>query len=245
MSPSRVRIPPSPFFVRSLHGGLSGRSASNLAIWLVEGRERRSYRCRNGWSLRVSRIRVWLMVVPLIVCGCEAAHRLLDRFISADGAPERELFERSGYGSSLMSPLLAFAGALVLAGLASHLIRGNEGRCRPPWWIFVVSPAVAFSLQEQVEFALAHGRPSLGVFLRVGFLVGLTLQVLFGLSALAVARCLFRVADVLVEIGRRPSCASVARQARRARACASERLASSHLLRSGDLTRGPPVLASI
>jgi hypothetical protein len=199
---------------------------------------------RNGWSRRVSRIRVWLMVVPLIVCGCEAAHRLLDRFIGADGAPERELFERSGYGSSLTSPLLACAGALVLASLASHLIRVDGRHCRPPWWIFVVFPALAFSLQEQVEFALAHGRPSVGVCLRVGFLVGLALQVLFGLSAFAVARCLFHAAEVLVEIGRRPSCASVARRGGRSRARAFERLASSHLLGSSDLTRGPPVLAS-
>jgi hypothetical protein len=155
------------------------------------------------------------------------------------------LFERSGYGSSTVPLLLAIAGALVLAGLASHLIRGNDDRRRPPWWIFVVTPILAFSLQEQLEFALAHGRPSLGVFLQVGFLVGLALQVLVGLSAFVVARSLFHVADVLDELGGSPSCASVARNAGRLRACAFDRLASSHLLRSADLTRGPPVPASV
>ena len=188
----------------------------------------------------MSRLGAWLLAVPLILCGCEGAHGTLDRLIRIDGPHQRELLERSGLGASLVLPLLALAGAIVLTAVALHLIRGDTVHRRAGVWAFVLPTLVAFSLQEQLEVALAHGHPSARVFLTAKFGVGLMLQALFGLAAFAMGRCLFRVADVLGRLARSASHHAVARAAAASWARVLGGVDASHLLGSADGTRGPP-----
>ena len=146
----------------------------------------------------LSRFRVWLMTMPLIVAGCELAHAFLGRVMLVDGGRDRELLEGGGFGSSLLPLLLAVGAALVLVGfamLATHRTLGEHRRIAR--WVFVALPISVFALQEQFEYAVAHGRPSPAVFASGSFLVGIALQVPVAVVAYGLARLLFRVADLL------------------------------------------------
>jgi hypothetical protein len=191
--------------------------------------------------LPLSRFRVWLMTMPLIVAGCEGAHAFLGRVMLVDGGRDRELLEGGGFGSSLLPLVLAVGAALVLVGfgmLATHRTLGEHRRIAR--WVFVALPISAFALQEQFEYAVAHGRPSPAVFASGSFLVGIALQLPVAVVAYGLARLLFRVADLLG--GPRPEDDSRGQRYRIARhwsLIGSERRWRVPV--ATDPTRGPPV----
>ena len=66
------------------------------------------------------------------------------------------------------------------------------------WWFFAL-PLIAFAVQEHLERLLHSGHLPLAAVLEPTFVVGLALQVPFGLAALALARIIFACADELAD----------------------------------------------
>jgi type IV secretory pathway TrbD component len=90
-------------------------------------------------------------------------------------------------------PLLGGAAFAVVVGAGlRHALRGRAGT-RPSPWLFAVLPPFAFALQEHLERlaapALVLGEPT--------FVLGLALQIPFGLLAWLLARAILRAADAL------------------------------------------------
>lgn len=129
----------------------------------------------------------WLVSVPVALAGCLAAHVAA----YALAPPEASAGHVHGYLAQL--PLVG-GGALgvVLAAAVWHALRGRAGS-RPSPALFAVLPPLAFVLQEHVE---RLGEPVL-VLLEPTFLVGLVLQLPFGLLAWLLARAILRAAEAL------------------------------------------------
>jgi hypothetical protein len=76
-------------------------------------------------------------------------------------------------------------------------VRGHATSASAPPWVFALLPPLAFILQEYGERALHQGGFAWGTVLEPAVLSGLVLQVPFALIALAVARGLARLAEVV------------------------------------------------
>jgi len=187
---------------------------------------------------------VWLLTTPLIVGGCEGAHALLGRIMLVDRGRDPELFERGGYGSSLVPLLMAIVAALVLVGFATLVVRRSSAEPRRvATWVFVVLPVAGFALQEQFEYALAHGGPSPAIFASGSFLAGVAIQSPIAVLACVVARVLFRAAVLLREreVGDRTPGGRGCVPSRRWSLCGTER--PWRVPVDTDPTRGPPAVA--
>jgi hypothetical protein len=147
----------------------------------------------------VARVRIWLVVLPLLIVGSEAAHIILARLAPA-GYQGAELFERSGGGRNLLPLLLSLAGALVVGGLVVHAT--GQPSCRVSRRVVAGLPLLAFTIQEHLEYALGHGRLSLTLVAHPAFAIGLALQLPFALAAYLAARLLLVLATAIA--GRRP-----------------------------------------
>jgi hypothetical protein len=150
----------------------------------------------------------WLIVLPLMVVGSVAAHLLSYPLVAARAeGGGREGTERSSSGLAAHSVLpLGLVAALLGAAGVSWLLAfacGRRRRGASPW-LFLVLPSLAFSVQEFEERLLrVEGAPFPAV-LEPRFLLGLALQIPFGLVALLVARLFLRVAERIVGVfGRR------------------------------------------
>jgi hypothetical protein len=143
-----------------------------------------------------------------MAAGSLAAHSLSYVFVAArsgEGAPEAA--ERAGKGSaSYLVLVIGVLAATAVVAVAARLLRRRRGRARgevSPWFFFVLPP-LAFVLQELAERALHAESFPFHAALEPRFLVGLLLQVPFGLLALLVARALLRVVERLVRALARP-----------------------------------------
>jgi hypothetical protein len=92
----------------------------------------------------VARIRLWLVVVPLVAAGTESAASLVDRF-APKSYVTAELFSRSN-GSHHLLPLAAAVGAaLVLYALRSIATDAPATPRLPPWMFATFSSRSASS----------------------------------------------------------------------------------------------------
>jgi hypothetical protein len=129
----------------------------------------------------------WLVSLPIALAGCLAAHIAAYALATPDAAANHV----HGYLGQL--PLVGGGAlAVVLAAALRHALRGSSGS-RPSPLLFAVLPPLAFALQEHVE---RLGHPAL-VVLEPTLLVGLALQLPFGLLAWLLARAILRAAEVL------------------------------------------------
>jgi hypothetical protein len=151
----------------------------------------------------------WLLALPLMAAGSFAAHSLTYLFATARASEHAEVSERasSGRASYLVLFLGILAATALVAALARLLLgrrcaRGNE----PSPWLFFVLPPLAFALQELSERLLRAEAFPFHAALEPRFLLGLGLQLPFGLLALLVARLLLRVVEQIARLLTRPNC---------------------------------------
>ena len=123
----------------------------------------------------------WLLTVPLMVGSLLAGHAVAYRLVDAPMA---------GHGYFHYVPLVgAVLLALALCGLvleAAAVLRGERRVSSPPL-AFALLPVAAFVIQEHLERLLYFGTSPL---LEPAFLVGLAVQLPFGVVALLLARLL-------------------------------------------------------
>jgi hypothetical protein len=144
----------------------------------------------------------WLVALPVMAAGSLAAHSLSYLFVSARASEHgAELSERASSGDA--GYLVLFLGILAATACVAgggRLLFGR--RCRrgselSPWLFFVLPP-LAFALQEFGERLLRTEAFPFHAALEPRFLLGLLLQLPFGLVALLLARLLLRVVERLV-----------------------------------------------
>jgi hypothetical protein len=140
----------------------------------------------------------WLASAPVAAAGCLAAHWGGYAATHPDASDRAQALAAGGHGYLADLPLI-FAGAvaaLVLA-LAREAVRAARGRpsAAPPAYVFALVPPAAFVAQEHAERLLV-GASWTDVALQPSFLVGLALQVPFGLFAVVIARGLLRAAQL-------------------------------------------------
>lgn len=140
----------------------------------------------------------WLIALPVMAAGSIGAHALSYVMISArttEGVGESS--ERGSSGGS--SYLVLFFGILAATAIVAACARLLTGRARGrrarsvSAWFFFVLPPLAFASQELAERLLNAEAFPFHAALEPRFLVGLLLQLPFGLLALLVARALLRV----------------------------------------------------
>lgn len=140
----------------------------------------------------------WIIALPLMVAGSVGAH-IVARIVTGAHVSEgsRESAERASTGMAGHTVMLVgIVAALTFVACVMRLvsiIRRRPGSGTSPGFFFVLPP-LAFVLQEIVERLLhAEAAPFQSAF-EPRFLMGLALQIPFGLVALLAARILLRVA---------------------------------------------------
>ena len=172
----------------------------------------------------------WLVSLPVALAGCLAAHIVAYALAAPTGAAGHAAH---GYLHEL--PLVGGAAlAVVLAAALRHAVRGRAGT-RPSPWLFAVLPPAAFALQEHLE---RLGAPVLLV-VNPTFLLGLALQIPFGLLAWLLARAILRAAEALGSLlaAPRPRVDCLAARHTPSRTTAAIRRAFA----AGTPHRGPPL----
>lgn len=139
----------------------------------------------------------WLLAVPMLVAGSLVAHSLAYRLAHPGEHARESALAAAGHGYLAQAPLVL--GALTAFLLAGLVVAGRIGARREafpalPAWPLGLLPLVAFTVQEHVERALATGTLPLDAVTERSFLLGLALQVPFGLASLALGRWLGRSA---------------------------------------------------
>jgi hypothetical protein len=147
--------------------------------------------------IRIDRRPALLLSLGLAAAGALAAHGLAYRLVEPDPHRRQHLLEETGHGyldAKLFGSILA---ALVVVGFAGRVLAGARRVSSPPLWVFGLAPPVGFALQEQAEHVLHTSSFSAATFLAPTFVVGLLLQLPFGLAALLAARTLLAAAAAL------------------------------------------------
>jgi hypothetical protein len=142
----------------------------------------------------------WLLALPVMAAGSLAAHALSYLFLSARAAEGgAEVSERSSTGSASNLVLFLGVGAAMAIVAAALLVVGRRRRgAGVSPWLFFLLPPLAFALQELAERLLHAEAFPFQAALEPRFLLGLLLQLPFGLLTLLVARALLRVVRRLV-----------------------------------------------
>jgi hypothetical protein len=145
----------------------------------------------------------WLIAVPLMLAGSQVAHMLAYRIVYPQASVRLHDLVETGHGYLSALPLaLGVAGAIVvlsLAATAADAARGRGGRPLPVW-AFAFLPVVGFAIQEYLERWLAWGFFPWYAGLQPTFVIGIALQLPFGVLAYVAARLLLRTAR---RLGRR------------------------------------------
>ena len=140
----------------------------------------------------------WLASAPVAAAGCLAAHWGGYAAAHPNASERAQAMAAGGHGYLADLPLvLAGAVAALLLALVREAVRAARGRpgAAPPAYVFALVPPAAFVVQEHTERLLV-GASWTDVVLQPSFLVGLALQIPFGLLALVVARGLLRAAQL-------------------------------------------------
>ena len=155
----------------------------------------------------------WLVAVPLMLAGSQAAHSLAYALVFPQRSVRLHALAAAGHGYLSWLPLcfgIVGAGALVaLAMAAADAARGRHVRDLPPP-AFALLPPAAFALQELLELSLHTGAFGWRAVLAPTFAPGLLLQLPFAALAYLAARALLLAAE---RVGR-----ALARPTPRARA---------------------------
>lgn len=144
----------------------------------------------------------WLVAVPSMLAGTEAAHALAYRIVFPQSHVRVAALAVTGHGYLAWLPLvLALAGAASLVGLGTAALDAARGRTvgAVPTVAFALLPPLAFALQELLELSLHTGTFAWHAVAEPTFLPGLALQLPFALLAYLAARLLLRAA---VRLGR-------------------------------------------
>jgi len=144
----------------------------------------------------------WLVALPAMLAGTEAAHALAYRLVFPDAAVRLHVLALTGHGYLGWLPVvLGVGGAVGLIGFAfavRDVACGRHVRELTPA-AFALLPPLAFALQEVLELSLHTGTFGWHAFAEPTFLPGLALQLPFALLAYVAARLLLRAA---VRLGR-------------------------------------------
>jgi hypothetical protein len=139
----------------------------------------------------------WLVAVPLLVAGSQAAHALTYRLVYPGVSVRLHALMVTGHGYLDRLPLalgvtlaIAFVALLVTVLDAS---RGRPARGLPAWAFAVLAP-LTFALQEVIEVSLHTGTFAWHAAAAPTFLPGIALQLPFSLLAWLAARLLLRAA---------------------------------------------------
>ena len=139
----------------------------------------------------------WLVAVPLLVAGSQAAHALTYRLVYPGVSVRLHALVVTGHGYLDRLPLvlgvtlaIAFVALLVTVLDAS---RGRAARGLPAWAFGVLAP-LTFALQEIIEVSLHTGTFAWHAVAAPTFLPGIALQLPFSLLAWLAARLLLRAA---------------------------------------------------
>jgi hypothetical protein len=139
----------------------------------------------------------WLVALPLLVAGSQAAHALAYRLVYPGVRVRSQALLVSGHGYLDRLPLVLGVGCAVafvaLAVAALDAARGRPARGLPPWAFALLAP-VAFALQELLELSFHTGTVAWQAAIAPTFLPGLLLQLPFALLAWLAARLLLRAA---------------------------------------------------
>lgn len=142
----------------------------------------------------------WLVAVPLMLTGSQVAHMLAYRIVYPQASIRLHALVETGHGYMGSLPLvLGAACAIVLLSLAVGVWDAGRGRTvRPlPPWAFAVLPVVGYAIQEYLERWLDWGFFPWYAGTQPSFVVGIALQVPFGVLAYLAVRFLLRGAKRL------------------------------------------------
>ena len=140
----------------------------------------------------------WLVGLPLLGAGWLSAHELAYDLLPAGGDEPEAAMAASRHGYLEHAPLV-LAALLVLAVatvLGRALERRRPGRALPAW-VFGLAPLAGFAVQEHLERILHGCDAPWATATEPVFLLGILLQVPFGLAAALVARTFHAAADTL------------------------------------------------
>ncbi|HVS85331.1 MAG TPA: hypothetical protein VHD91_06850 [Gaiellaceae bacterium] len=187
----------------------------------------------------------WLVALPLMLVGSQAAHVLAYRWVYPEAGVRLSALVSTGHGyMSLLPFVLGAAAAVTVVSLAlTALDAARDRAARPlPAWAFALLPPLGWVLQEHLERWLYSGVLPWHEFAAPTFLPGLLLQLPFAALAYVAARLLLRSA---VRVGRTFAAPRRPRLLPLPFAAPAVPLLSLRpaLLASGPATRGPPLLA--
>lgn len=191
----------------------------------------------------------WLVALPLILTGSQAAHVLAYRWVYPQAGVRLQVLVQTGHGYMAFLPFVLGAGGAVtiLSLLASvaDAARGKEARPLPAW-AFALLPALCFTLQEHLERWLQIGAFPWHAASQPTFLPGLALQLPVGVVVYAVVRLLLRAAR---RVGLALAPAPVSRRLHPPRTRVSTPRAFAQprfrLISCGLAKRGPPPLLAV
>ena len=142
----------------------------------------------------------WLVAVPLMLAGSQVAHALAYRIAYPQASVRLLALDETGHGYLGALPLvLGVAGAIVVLSLVATVFDATHGHgVRPlPSWAFALLPIAGFAIQEYVERWLDWGFFPWYAGLQPTFVIGIALQIPFGLLAYLAVRFLLRSAKQL------------------------------------------------
>ena len=140
----------------------------------------------------------WLVAVPLLLTGSQAAHVLAYRWVYPQAGLRLSALVQTGHGYMSMLPFVCgVAGAVAVLSLLVGSADAARGRpARPlPAWAFALLPPLGFAVQEHLERWLYSGIVPWHEFAAPTFLPGLLLQLPFAALAYLAARLLLRTAE--------------------------------------------------
>lgn len=146
------------------------------------------------------RVLAWLLTVPIVIVGLVVGHAAAWRVAVPDAAERAADLSSTGHGYGQHLPIVLGASlALLIVGLvlrARVVVRGRTD-IGAPTKVFALLPPLAFLLREAVE-RIAHGGDlAPGMLADRTLLIGLIVQLPFGLLALLVARALCTLASAV------------------------------------------------
>lgn len=147
-------------------------------------------------------LRVLSRWLPLAVAAAFVPHVLAYQLVYRDSAVRREVYLSTGhaYFRYLPAVLVVVVGLSIFAWLSVALRRSERVGGRLPRVPFALLPPLLFFGQETTESVFRNGAFSFDTYTEKTFLVGIALQIPFGIGAYLLARSLAVLAEELQEI---------------------------------------------